>query len=68
MPLAFSFAGKPVGPANLTPWPGLVGKYQEIQHPSGSEKARMLFFLLVNNCWHVNIYEQEKIHAELSSA
>ena len=57
-------------------------KYQEIQHLSGSEKPRMLFFLLINvkmptivgiltfmsrkNCWHFNIYEQEKFHAQLS--
>ena len=34
----------------------------------------MLFFLLINirmptyncNCWHFNIYEQEKFHAELN--
>ena len=34
----------------------------------GSDKPGMLFFPLinVNNCWHFNIYEQEKIHAQLS--
>ena len=37
----------------------------------GSDKprnAKMLFFLLknANNCWHFNIYEQEKFHAQLS--
>ena len=36
------------------------------------DKPRMLFFLLINdkmptkNCWHFNIYGQEKIHAQLS--
>ena len=30
-----------------------------------SDKHRMLFFLLIN-CWHFNIYEQEKFHAQLS--
>ena len=42
---------------------------------SGSDKHRILFFLLVNvemstivgnNCWHFNIYEQEKFYAQLS--
>ena len=48
------------------------------QHFSGSDKSTMLFFLLINvkmptigvgiltfmsrNCWHFNIYEQEKFH------
>ena len=36
---------------------------QEIQLFSGSDKPRMLLFLLINvnanNCWHFNIYEQE---------
>ena len=32
---------------------------------SSSDKFRMLFFL-ANNCWHFNIYEREKIHAQLS--
>ena len=32
---------------------------------------KMLFFQLINvkmptNCWHSNIYEQEKIHAQVS--
>ena len=51
--------------------------YQEIQHFSGSDRPRMLFFLFTNvkmptiagilkNCWHFNIYEQEKFHAQLS--
>ena len=37
---------------------------------SDSDKRRMLFFLLINvkmpSCWHFNIYEQEKFHAQLS--
>ena len=45
----------------------------------GADKPRMLFFPLINvkmptivgiltanNCWHFNIYEQEKNHAQLS--
>ena len=45
----------------------------------GSDKPRMLFFPLINvkmptivgiltfnNCWHFNIYEQEKFRAQLS--
>ena len=46
----------------------------------GSEKPRMLFVLLINvkmptivgiltfmsNCWHFNIYEQAKFHAQMS--
>ena len=46
-----------------------VQKYktsQEIQQFSGSDKLRMLFSLLINDCWHFNIYEQEKFHALLS--
>ena len=31
----------------------------------GSDKPRMLFFTLIN-CWHFNIYEQEKFHAQLN--
>ena len=27
-----------------------------------------ILFINVNNCWHFNIYEQEKIHAQLSWA
>ena len=30
----------------------------------GSDKARMLFF--AHNCWHFNIYERGKFHAQLS--
>ena len=35
------------------------------------DKPRMLFFpahkcLNANNCWHFNIYEEEKFHAQLS--
>ena len=42
-------------------------KYQEIQHFSGSDKPRMLFFLLINvEIQHFSIYEQEKFHAQLS--
>ena len=45
---------------------------------SDSDKPKMLFSLLINvkmptikcynanNCWHFNIYEQEKFHAQLS--
>ena len=35
---------------------------------SGSDKPRMLFFLLknANDCWHFNIYELENFHAQLS--
>ena len=38
----------------------------------GSDKPRMLFFLVINVkmptviCWHFNIYEQEKLNAQLS--
>ena len=40
---------------------------KEISFFSGSDKPIMLFFLLLNvNCWHFNIYEQEKFHAQLS--
>ena len=31
---------------------------------SDSDRSRMLFFH--NNCWHFNIYEQEKFQAQLS--
>ena len=53
-------------------------KYKNIKNSSffpDSDKPRMLFFLLINvkiptivgkNCWHFNIYEQEKFHAKLS--
>ena len=41
-------------------------KVSEIWLFLGSDKPRMLFFLLINNCWHFNIYELEKFHAELS--
>ena len=49
-------------------------KYKNIKNFSfflGSDKPIMLFFLLqnvknANNCWHFNIYEQEKFHAQLS--
>ena len=38
-------------------------KYQEIQHFSGSDKPRILFppykCLNANNCWHLDIDEQE---------
>ena len=48
--------------------------YNVIQHFSGSGKPKMLFFLLINvkmptfvgNCWHFNICELEKFHAQLS--
>ena len=39
---------------------------------SDSGKWRMLFFLLINVkmptivCWHFDIYEQEKFHAQIS--
>ena len=37
---------------------------------SSSDTPRMLFFLLINvkinNCWHFNIYEQEKFYVQLS--
>ena len=44
-------------------------KYKNIKKSNiflGSGKPRMLFFPLINvknanNCWHFNIYEQEKI-------
>ena len=41
---------------------------KKIKHFSGSDKPRLLFFLLLNanNCWHFNINEQEKFHAQLS--
>ena len=37
----------------------------------GSDKPRMVFFPFIkvknaNNCWHFNIYEQEKFHAQFS--
>ena len=49
-------------------------KYKSIKknkHFSGSDKHRKLFFLLIQvemptNCWHFNIYEQEKFHGQLS--
>ena len=46
-------------------------KYQEIQLFSGSDKPRMLFFLLINvemptMVGIFNIYEQKKIHAQLN--
>ena len=43
-------------------------KNQEIQHFSGSNKPRILFFMLINVKRHFNIYEygQEKFHAQLS--
>ena len=31
---------------------------------SGSYEPRMLFFLLIKFNWHLNIYKQEKIHAQ----
>ena len=47
-------------------------KCKEILHILVSEKPKMLFFLLINvqmptiNCWHLNIYQQGKFHAQLS--
>ena len=43
-------------------------KYQEIKHFSGSDKPRMLFSPLRKDCWHINIYEREKFHAQLSKS
>ena len=47
-----------------------VHKYENIKKFgifSGSGKLRNLFFLLINvNCWHFNIYEFVKFHAQLS--
>ena len=43
-------------------------KYKKISGNTaflGSDNPRMLFFPLVN-CWHFNISEQEKVHAQLS--
>ena len=43
---------------------------KKIQLFTGSGKPIILFFKLINvkinNCWHFNIYEQEKFHAQLS--
>ena len=48
-------------------------KYKNIKKFSflSSDKPKMLFSTLINvknanNCWHFNIYEQEKIYAQLS--
>ena len=46
-------------------------KYENIKKFSlfsGSDKPVLLFFLLinVNNCWHFNLYEQEKVHIHLN--
>ena len=55
-------------------------KYKNIKKVSyflGSDKPRMLYFQLINvkmptivgianNCWHIYISEQKKIHAQLS--
>ena len=44
-------------------------KYQSIRLFKGSDKPRMPFFPLnANDCWHCNIYEQEKFHDQLSGA
>ena len=47
-------------------------KYHEIQLLSGTDKPRTQFFPFLkiqnyaNNCWHFNIYEQEKNHFHMS--
>ena len=46
-------------------------KYHEIQLFSGSDKLRMLFFLLLNvknanNYWNFNIHELENFYAQRS--
>ena len=44
-----------------------AGKYENIKNYtfSSSDNPRMLFSCSYN-CWHFNIYEQEKFHAQLS--
>ena len=43
-------------------------KYKNIKKVGfllGSDKPRMLFYPLIivgNNCWHFNIYDEEKFH------